>query len=95
MKMSLIVWPGPVISILQRLGWREVTDVYAEERRRKYGSLGKTVLQESLSADLIESTVIVLSALVAVYCYFYGVEVRHVPLRIGTTIVISMSSLSL
>ena len=33
-----------------------VTDVYVvtvEERRRKYGSLGKTVLQDTLSADLV------------------------------------------
>ncbi len=46
---------GPVISIskLQRLSWWEVTDVYVEERRRKYGSLGKTVLQDMLSADLV------------------------------------------
>ena len=53
--MSLIVWQGPVISMskLQRLGWSEVTDVYVEERRRKYGSLGKTVLQDILSADLV------------------------------------------
>ena len=27
--------------------------VYVEERRRKYGSLGKTVLQYTLSVDLI------------------------------------------
>ena len=26
--------------------------VYVEERRHKYGSLGKTVLQDTLSADL-------------------------------------------
>ena len=46
---------GPVISIsnLQRFSWWEVTDVYVEERRRKYGSLGKTVLQDMLSADLV------------------------------------------
>ena len=46
---------GPIISIskVQRLGWREVTDLYVEERRRKYGSLEKTVLQDTLSADLV------------------------------------------
>ena len=27
--------------------------VYVEERRRKYGSLGKTVLQDTLSPDLV------------------------------------------
>ena len=36
---------------------------YVEERRRKYGSLGKTVLQDLLSADLVaeEYTTISLS----------------------------------
>ena len=48
--MSLIVWQG---SSHQRLGWREVTGLYVEVRRRKYGPLGKTVLQDSLSADLV------------------------------------------
>ena len=38
---------------LQRLGWKEVTDVYVEERRRKYGSLGKTVLRDTSSFDLV------------------------------------------
>ena len=53
--MSLIVCNGPIISISkrQRLGWREVTDVYVKERRRKYGSLGKTVLRDTLSTDLV------------------------------------------
>ena len=27
--------------------------LYDKERRRKYGSLGKTVLQDTLSADLV------------------------------------------
>ena len=54
-KMSLIVWQWSTHQHiqLQRLGWREVTDVYVEERRRKYGSLGKTVLQDTLSAELV------------------------------------------
>ena len=41
------------MSKLQRLSWLEVTDVYFEEQRRKYGTLGKTVLQYTLSADLV------------------------------------------
>ena len=35
------------------VGGRSLHDVYVEERRRKYGSLGKTVLQHTLSADLV------------------------------------------
>ena len=41
------------MSKLQRLSWLDVTGVYVEERRLKYESLGKTVLQHTLSHDLI------------------------------------------
>ena len=39
------------VAMVQSSAYPNFSDI--EERRRKYGSLGKTVLQDSLSADLV------------------------------------------
>ena len=53
-KICLVLWQGSSHQHIQTSATRlEGGHSYVEERRRKYGSLGKTVLQDTLSAHLV------------------------------------------